>query len=90
MSLARNFSSTMNERERAALNRYVVELVRLYPSAARHYRVEPWLGHEHPYFVSIIPPQDEDSWIDLGEAMSTVATDLVVEADCLFVLTTFD
>ena len=70
----------MHERERDALNRYVAELVRLYLSAAGHYQVEPWLGHERTYLVSIAPPQDEDVWIELGEAMSAVATDLVVEA----------
>jgi hypothetical protein len=80
----------MNEREREALNRYVAELVRLYPSATGHYRVEPWHGHEQTYLISITPPQDEDSWIDLNEAMSEVATDLVVETDCLFVLTTLE
>lgn len=90
MSLAQNFNNTMHERERDALNRYVAELVRLYPSAAGHYRVEPWLGHERTYLVSIAPPQDEDAWIELGESMSIVATDLVVEMGCLFVLTTFD
>lgn len=90
MSLAQNFHSSMNERESDALNRYVMELVRLYPSAAAQYRVEPWLGHERTYLVSIVPPQDEDAWIALGEAMSAVATDLVVGTDCLFVLTTLD
>jgi hypothetical protein len=78
----------MNERD--ALNRYVVELVRLYPLAAGHYRVGPWLGHKHTYLVSITPPQDEDTWMTIGEAMSAVATDLLVEADCLFVLTTLN
>lgn len=88
MSLAQNFNNT--ERERDALNRYVAELVRLYPSTAGHYRVEPWLGHERTYLVGIAPPQDEDAWIELGESMSIVATDLVVETGCLFVLTTLD
>jgi hypothetical protein len=90
MSLAQNFSSTMHERERDALNRYVAELGRLYPSATGYYQVEPWLGHERTYLVSIAPPQDEDVWLELSEAMSAVATDLVVEAGCLFVLTTLD
>jgi hypothetical protein len=78
------------EREKDALNRYVAELIRLYPSAAGHYRVEPWCGHEHTYLVSISSPQDEDAWMDLSEAMSAVATDLVVETGCLFVLTTLE
>jgi len=90
MALAQSLRSEMNEREREALNRYVVELVRLYPSAAAHYRVEPWLGHERTYLISISPPQDEEAWMDLSEAMSAVATDLVVETDCLFVLTTLE
>jgi len=80
----------MNEREREAFNRYVVELVRLYPPAVGHYRVEPWNGHEQTYLVSITPPQDEDAWMDLNESLSRVATDLVVETDCLFVLTTLE
>ena len=90
MSLAQSLSSGMSERERDALNRYAAELVRLYPSAAEHYRVESWIGHEHTYLVSIAPPQDEDAWMDLSEAMSAVATDLVVETGCLFVLTTLE
>jgi hypothetical protein len=40
--------------------------------------------------VSSRSPQDEDAWMDLSEAMSTVATDLVVETGCLFVLTTLE
>jgi hypothetical protein len=80
----------MSEREREALNRYTTELVRLYPSVAEQYRIEPWLGHEHTYLVSIAPPQDEDAWMNLSEAMSAVATDLVVETGCLFVLTTLE
>lgn len=78
------------EREKDALNRYVAELICFYPSAAGHYRVEPWCGHEQTYLVSIVPPHDEDTWMDLSEAMSAVATDLVVETDCLFVLTTLE
>jgi hypothetical protein len=78
----------MNERD--ALNRYVVELVCLSPSAAGHYRVGPWLGHEHIYLVSSTPPQHEDIWMTTGEATSAGATDLLVEADCLFVLTTLN
>ncbi|MBI3797734.1 MAG: hypothetical protein HY268_12305 [Deltaproteobacteria bacterium] len=80
----------MSAKAKEALNRYVAELVYLYPSAAGHYRVEPWLGHEQTYLVSIVLPQDEDVWMDLNEAMSVVATDLVVETDCLFVLTTLE
>lgn len=80
----------MTERESDALNRYVVELVRLYPSAAEHYRVDPWFGHARTYLVSIVPPEDEEAWIALGEAMAAVATNLVVETGCLFVLTTLD
>lgn len=90
MSLAQNLDSRMNARVRAALDRYVAELGRLYPPAATDYRAEPWLGHERTYLVSIAPPQDEDVWLDLSEAMSAVATDLVVETDCLFVLTTME
>jgi hypothetical protein len=90
MSLAQSLSGGMSQRARDTLDRYIAELVRLYPSAAEHYRVEPWHGHEHTYLVSISPPQDEDTWIDLSEAMSAVATDLVVETDCLFVLTTLE
>ena len=90
MSLAQSLSSGMNERGREALDRYIAELVRFYPSAVEHYRAEPWHGHEQTYLVSIVPPQDEDVWIDLSEAMSAVATDLVVETDCLFVLTTLE
>jgi hypothetical protein len=90
MALAQNFSNSMTERESDALNRYVVELVRLYPSAAEQYRVDPWLGHARTYLVSIVPPEDEEAWIALCEAMATVATDLVVETDCLFVLTTLN
>lgn len=90
MALARNLRRGMNEREREAFNRYVAELVRLYPPAAGHCRVEPWYGHEQTYLVSITPPQDEDAWMDLSEAMSGVATDLVVETGCLFVLTTLE
>jgi hypothetical protein len=90
MSLAQNFESPIPERERDALNRYVVELVRLYPSAAEQYRVDPWLGHARSYLVGIVPPEDEEAWIALGEAMAAVATDLVIETGCLFVLTTLD
>ena len=78
------------EREKDALNCYVAELIRLYPSAVGHYRAESWLGHEQTYLVSIIPPQDEDAWMNLSEEMAAVATDLVVETDCLFVLTTLE
>lgn len=80
----------MNESAANALNRYVAELVCLYPSASTHSHIEPWLGHARTYLVSIVPPQDEDAWIALNEAMSAVATDLVVETDCLFVLTTLE
>lgn len=90
MTLAQSLRSEMSGREREALNRYAAELMRLYPSAAGHYRVEPWLGHEHTYLVSISPPQDEDAWMDLSEAMSALATDLIVETGCLFVLTTLE
>lgn len=90
MSLAQNFHNSMNERESDALKHYVVELVRLHPSAAEHFRVNPWLRHARTYLVSIAPPEDEEAWIALGEAMAAVATDLVVETGCLFVLTTLD
>ncbi len=90
MALAQSLRSEMSEREREALNRYVAELIRLYPSAAGHSRVEPWLGHEHTYLISIFPPQDEDAWMNLSEEMSAGATDLVVETGCLFVLTTLE
>ncbi len=60
--------------------------MRLYPIAVVHYRVEPWLGHEQTYLVSIAPPQDDDAWMDLSEAMFAIETDVVVETDCLFVL----
>jgi hypothetical protein len=90
MPLARRVNSDMSEKARKALDRYIAELVHLYPPAAGCYRVEPWFGHEQTYLVSIVPPQDEDAWVDLSEAMSTVATDLVVETECLFVLTTLE
>lgn len=80
----------MNERERDALNRYVLELGRLHPASAEQYRAASWPGHARTYLVSIVPPNDEDAWIALGEAMAAVATDLVVETGCLFVLTTLD
>ena len=78
------------ERARDVLDRYLTELMRLYPAAAGRYRVEPWPGHEQTCLISIAPPQDEDAWMDLSEAMSAVATDLVVETGCLFVLTTLE
>jgi len=80
----------MSEEERGALARYITELVRLYPAAAAHYRVKPWQGHKRTYLVNIEPPQDEDAWMDLSEALSAVATDLVVETDYLFILTTLE
>ncbi len=90
MSLAQSLSGEMSQRARDALDRYIAELVRLYPSAAEHCRVEPWHGHEQTYLVNIVPPQDEDAWMDLSEAISVVATDLMVETGCLFVLTTLE
>lgn len=90
MSLAQNLNSQMNTRVKDALDRYVAELGRLYPPAASDCHVEPWLGHEQTYLVSIVPPQDADTWMNLNEAMAAMATDLVVETDCLFVLTTME
>ena len=80
----------MNTQVSEALVQYLAELVRCYPAAAEHHRVEPWLGHDHTYLISILPPQDEESWIDLNETMAGIATDLVVETGCLFVLTTLE
>lgn len=90
MSLAQNLNREMTDEERAALRQYVGELVRRYPEVEGEYRIDPWLGHEHTYLVSIVPPQDEEAWLDLSEGMSAVATDLVAQTGCLFVLTTLE
>jgi hypothetical protein len=90
MALAQNLSNEMDAGARAAFGRYLTELVRFYPTAGTNYHVEPWLGHEQTYLVGIVPPQDEEEWADLSEAMATIATDLVVETGCLFVLTTLE
>jgi hypothetical protein len=90
MSLAPSLSNDESARTQNALERYLAELVRLYPPAAAHRRVEPWLGHERSYLVSIDPPPDETAWMELSEALSVIATDLSVETGCLFVLTTLE
>lgn len=78
----------MSEQTRTALDRYLAALTHLCPTATSNYHVEPWLGHEQAYLVSIVPPQPDEAWLDLNEEMAAVATDLVVETGCLFVLTT--
>jgi len=90
MSLAQSLSSEMSESARSAFARYFAELTRFYPAIGTNYQVEPWLGHEQTYLVSIIPPQDEEEWADLSESMAAIATDLMVETGCLFVLTTLE
>ncbi len=88
MSLARSLNSELSESARSAFVRYFAELTRFYPAVETSYQVEPWLGHEQTYLVSIVPPQDEEEWADLSESMAVIATDLMVETGCLFVLTT--
>ena len=90
MSLAQNLNREMSDEARAALRQYVGELVRRYPEVEGQYHIDPWLGHEHTYLVSITPPQDEEAWLNLSEGMSAVATDLVAQTGCLFVLTTLE
>ena len=90
MSLAQNLNREMSDQECAALTHYVGELVRRYPGIEGQYHIDPWLGHEHTYLVSIKPPQDEEAWLDLSEGMSQVATDLVTQTGCFFVLTTLE
>jgi hypothetical protein len=90
MSLAQNLNPDMSDDARAALRRYVGELVHRYPEVEGQYHIDPWRGHEHTYLVSIVPPQDEEAWLNLSEGMSAVATDLVAQTGCLFVLTTLE
>ena len=90
MALAQNLHHEMSEQTQTALSHYLAELQREYPPAKKECRVEPWLGEEQSYLVCIHPPQDEERWIALSEAMAVIATELVVETDCLFVLTTID
>lgn len=44
----------MRVKVKDVVDRYVAKLVRLYPPAARHCRVEPWYGHEQIYLVGIM------------------------------------
>lgn len=90
MALAQDLHHEMSEQVQAALNHYLAELQRLYPLAEKHARVDPWLGSEQGYLISIPSLEDEERWIELSEAMSEVATQLVIETDCLFVLTTLE
>lgn len=90
MSLARNLNHQMSDEEQGALTQYLGALVRRYPEVEGQYHIDPWLGHGHTYLVSITPPQDEEAWLDLSEGMSQVATDIVAQTGCLFVLTTIE
>jgi hypothetical protein len=89
MALAQNLHREMSNEEQIALRQYMKELVHRYPGVDGQYHVEPWLGHEHTYLVSIRLPHEE-AWLDLSEGMSQVATDLVTQIGCLFVLTTIE
>ena len=75
MSLVQSLSNEMSEIARSAFDRYFAELTRFYPAVGTNYLVEPWLGHEQTYLVSIVPPHDEEEWASLSEAMATIATD---------------
>jgi len=73
---------------RDAFAQYLTELEKAYPKGTKKYQVVPWPEYgDGTYLVKIIPPDDEEQWIELSERMAEVGTHILVESDQLFILT---
>ncbi|MGH9429683.1 MAG: hypothetical protein ACRD2L_25640 [Terriglobia bacterium] len=88
MGRAASRLNRLPQETRNALSEYLAELEKAYPEGMSKCQIVPWPEYgEGSYLVKVLPPHDEERWIQLSEQMAEVGTRILVDSDQFFILT---